>query len=169
MSGVTNTTPMNIFQNDMQQWSNRLNTAIHIFKEQMDMILEARNDIAICQHTIMQQNNQIVHLKIQMASTSTAVSTLMTTLSYSKKVEIFNDPGEYNRSKAKFEKWWAKIQAWLIVNFYAIPPSSADAIGAVLSQLKSPKAGPFIQVYLTQAAQGTYTWTQLVNGVEGLF
>ena len=50
MSGVMNTTSMDIFQDDTQQWSDRLNAAIHIFKEQMDMILEARNDVARCQH-----------------------------------------------------------------------------------------------------------------------
>ena len=46
MSGFTNATPMDIFQDNTQQWGNRLNIAIHIFKEQMDMILEARNDMA---------------------------------------------------------------------------------------------------------------------------
>ena len=35
--------------------------------------------------------------------------------------------------------------------------------------IKGLKAGPFTQVRLTQAAQGTYTWNQLVNDVEGLF
>ena len=53
---------MDIFQDDMQQWGDRLNTAILIFKEQMDMILEARNNMARCQHIINQQNNQIAHL-----------------------------------------------------------------------------------------------------------
>ena len=44
ISGATNATSMDIFQDDTQQWNDRLNTATHIFKEQMDMILEARND-----------------------------------------------------------------------------------------------------------------------------
>ena len=43
---------MNIFQDDTQGWNDQLNTAIYIFKKQMDMILEARNDIARCQHII---------------------------------------------------------------------------------------------------------------------
>ena len=94
---------------------------------------------------------------------------MATTSSYSKKVEIFNDPGEYDGSKAKFEEWWAKMQAWLIVNQHAIPTSSQDAVGAVLSWSKGRKAGPFAQVCLTQAAQETYTWNQLVSDVEGLF
>ena len=88
---------------------------------------------------------------------------------YSKKVEIFNDTGEYNGSKAKFEEWWAKMQAWLTVNQHAIPAGSQDAVGAVLSQLKDLKAGPFAQVRLTQAAQETYMWNHLVSNVEGLF
>ena len=50
-----------------------------------------------------------------------------------------------------------------------IPASSQDAVSAVLSQLKGPKAGPFAQVCLMQAAQGTYMWRRLVNNVEGLF
>ena len=82
----------------------------------------------------------------------------MSTSSYSKKVEIFNDPGEYDRSKAKFEEWWTKMQAWLTVNQHAIPAGSQDAVGAVLSQLKGLKAGSFAQVHLMQAAQDTYMW-----------
>ena len=46
MSGVMNTTPMDIFQDDTQGWNDRLNTVVQIFREQMDMILEARNDMA---------------------------------------------------------------------------------------------------------------------------
>ena len=105
MSGVTNATPMDIFQDDTQGWNDRLNTAVQIFREQMDMILEARNDVAHCQHIIAQQNTQIANLQLQAqaqgAGSSTAQATA-TTSSYSKKVEIFNDPGEYDGSKAKF-------------------------------------------------------------------
>ena len=172
MSRVTNATPMDIFQNDTQGWNDRLNAAIQIFREQMDMILEARNDMACCQHIIAQQNMQIVNLQLQAqaqgAGPSTAQETT-TTSSYSKKVEIFNDPGEYDGSKVKFEEWWAKMQAWLTVNQHAIPAGSQDAVSAVLSWLKGLKAGPFTQVRLTQGAQGTYTWNQLVSDVEGLF
>ena len=167
MSGVTNATPMDIFQDDSQGWNDHLNAVVQIFREQMDMILEARNDVARCQHIIAQQNTQIANLQLQArgAGPSTAQG-MTTTLSYSKKVEIFNDPGEYDGSKAKFEDWWAKMQAWLTVNQHAIPASSQDA---VLSQLKGPKAGLSTQVCLTQAAQGTYTWGGLVSDVEGLF
>ena len=172
MSGVINATPMDIFQDDTQGWNDQLNAAIHIFKEQMDMILEARNDMARCQHIIVQQNMQIANLQLQAqiqgAGPSIAQATV-TTLLYSKKVEIFNDPGEYDRSKAKFEEWWAKMQAWLTVNQHVIPASSQDTVSAVLSWLKGPKAGPFIQVHLMQVAQGTYIWNRLVNDVEGLF
>ena len=77
---------------------------------------------------------QIANLQLQAqgASPSTA-QTMMTTSSYSKKVEIFNDPGEYDASKAKFKEWWAKMQAWLTVNQHAIPAGSQDAVSAVLS------------------------------------
>ena len=92
-----------------------------------------------------------------------------TSASYSKKVEIFTDPGEYDGSKVKFEEWWAKAQAWLKVNEHTIPEGSQDAVGAILSQLKGLKVGPFAQVHLTQAAQGFYMWTELVRDVEGLF
>ena len=146
MLGVTNATPMDIFQDDTQGWNDQLNAAVHIFKEQMDMILEARNDVARCQHIIAQQNTQIANLQLQAqgqgAGPSTAQPTTSTSL-YSKKVEIFNDPGEYDRSKVKFEEWWAKMQAWLTVNQHEIPASLQDAVGAVLSQLKGLKASPF--------------------------
>ena len=172
MSGVTNATSMDIFQDDLQGWNDQLNAAIHIFREQMDMILEARNDIARCQHIIAQQNTQIANLQLQAQGQGAGPSTaqaMVPTLLYSKKVEIFNDPGEYDRSEAKFEEWWAKMQAWLMVNQHAIPAGSQDAVGTVLSWLKGPKASPFTQVHLTQAAQGTYMWNWLVNNVEGLF
>ena len=161
MSGVTNATSMDIFQDDIQGWNDQLNAAIHIFREQMDMILEARNDIARCQHIIAQQNTQIANLQLQAQGQGAGPSTaqaMVPTLLYSKKVEIFNDPGEYDRSEAKFEEWWAKMQAWLMVNQHAIPAGSQDAVGTVLSWLKGPKASPFTQVHLTQAAQGTYMW-----------
>ena len=124
MSGVTNATSMDIFQDDFQEWNDRLNAAVQIFREQMDMILEARNDVACCQHIIAQQNMQIANLQLQAqgAGPSTAQAT-MSTLLYSKKVEIFNDPGEYDRLKVKFEEWWAKMQAWLTVNRHTIPAS----------------------------------------------
>ena len=115
----------------------------------------------------MQQANQIVCLQAQGAVPSTAQG--MSSTTYSKKVEIFNNPGEYNGFKAKFEEWWAKAQAWLKVNKHAIPACSQDAISAIFSWLKGHKAGPFTQVHLTQAAQGTYTWTRLVSNIEGLF
>ena len=161
---------MDIFQDNSQGWNDHLNAAVQIFREQMDMILEARNDVAQCQHIIAQQNTQIANLQLcaQGAGPSTAQGPT-TTSSYSKKVEIFNDPGEYNGSKVKFKEWWAKMQAWLTVNQHAIPASSQDTVGAVLSRLKGPKADPFAQVRPTQVAQGTYTWTQLVSDVEGLF
>ena len=112
MSGVTNATSMDIFQDDTQGWNDRLNTAIHIFKEQIDMILEARNNMTRCQHIITQQNTQIANLQLQAqgqgAGPNTAQATVPTS-SYSKKVEIFNDLGEYDGSKAKSEEWWAKM------------------------------------------------------------
>ena len=114
MLGLTNAILMDIFQNDTQQWNNRLNAATHIFKEQMNIILEARNDVVRCQHIIAQQNIQIANLQLQVqgqgASPSTAQAMVPISL-YSKKIEIFNDLGEYDRSKAKFEERWAKMQA----------------------------------------------------------
>ena len=108
--GVTNATLMDIFQDDMQGWNDRLNTAVYIFKEQMDMILEARTDMARCQHIIIQQNTQIANLQLQTQAQGAGPSIAMVTTSlYSKKVEIFNDLGEYDGSKAKFEEWWAKM------------------------------------------------------------
>ena len=65
MSGVTNATPMDIFQDDSQGWNDQLNAAVQIFRKQMDMILEARNDVARCQHIIAQQNTQIANLQLQ--------------------------------------------------------------------------------------------------------
>ena len=80
MSRVTNATSMDIFQDDFQEWNDRLNAAVQIFREQMDMILEARNDVAYCQHIIVQQNMQIANLQLQAqgAGPSTAQATMST-------------------------------------------------------------------------------------------
>ena len=134
------------------------------------MIQEARNDVARCQHIITQQNTQIANLQLQAQAQGAGPSiAIVPTSSYLKKVEIFNDPGEYDGLKVKFKEWWAKMQAWLTVNQHAIRAGSQDTVGAVLSQLKGLKAGPFTQVHLMQAAQGTYTWNWLANDVEGFF
>ena len=45
----------------------------------------------------------------QRAGSSTAQGS--TSTSYSKKVEIFTDSGEYDGSRMKFEEWWVKAQA----------------------------------------------------------
>ena len=100
---------MDIFQDNTQQWGNRINAAVLVFRKQMEMIIEARNNMAQCQQVIMQQANQIVHLQAQEAGFSTVQGT--SSAAYSKKVENFNDPGECDGSKAKFEEWWAKVQA----------------------------------------------------------
>ena len=171
MSGVMNATPIDIFQDNTQQWGNRLAAATLIFKEQMKMIVKARDDVTRCQHIITQQNNQIAHLQVQMRTNTTAMaaSAQLTSTSYSKKVKIFMDPGEYDGSKAKFKEWWAKAQAWLKVNKHAILEGFQDAVRAILSRLKGLKVGPFAQVHLMQVAQGFYTWPELVCDVEGLF
>ena len=55
---------------------------------------------------------QITNLQLQAQGQEAGPSTAqaMTSISlYSKKVEIFNDPGEYDGSKAKFKEWWAKM------------------------------------------------------------
>ncbi|RTR35484.1 hypothetical protein EKG38_24685 [Shewanella canadensis] len=85
---------------------------------------------------------------------------------YSKKIEVFNDPGEYDGSKAKFEEWWAKMRAWLKLNEHAIAPESHEAVLAVLSRLKGAKAGPFAQTCITKGT--AYTWAELVSDIKGL-
>ena len=107
MLGVTNAMPMDTFQDDTQGWNNQLNTAVYIFKEQIDIILEARNDVARCQHIIVQENMQIANLQLQAQAQGAGPNTaqaMTSTSSNSKKVEIFNDPGEYDGSKAKFKE-----------------------------------------------------------------
>ena len=94
---------------------------------------------------------------------------MTSTSSYSKKVEIFNNPGEYNGLKAKFKEWWDKIQVWLMVNQHMIPAGSQYTIDAVLFHLKGPKVGPFAQVHLMQVAQENYSWDQMVSNIEELF
>ena len=100
------------------------------------MILEARNDMARCQHIIAQQNTQIANLQLQAQGQGAGPSTaqaMVPTLLYSKKIQIFNDPGEYNESKVKFKEWWTKMQAWLIVNQHMIPVGLQDTVTTVLS------------------------------------
>ena len=112
------------------------------------MIFEVRQAVVQCQPVITQQANQIARLQAQQRAGPSTAPAMTSTSSYSKKVEIFNDSGEYDGSKAKLKEWWAKIQAWLTVNKHMIPASSQDAVGTVLSQLKGSKAHSFAQVHL---------------------
>ena len=60
---VTNATSMDFFQDANQQWKDKLNAAVAIFKEQPNMILEARNNVVRYQQVITQQVNQIAYLQ----------------------------------------------------------------------------------------------------------
>ena len=60
----------------------------------------------------------------------------------SKKVEVFADPGNFNREINHFEEWWLKMKTWLNINQPTIPPKSYDTVVAVLSRMKQ-KAGTF--------------------------
>ena len=52
MLGVTNATPMDIFQDNTQQWGDRINAVVLVFREQMEMIIEGRNNVVQCQQII---------------------------------------------------------------------------------------------------------------------
>lgn len=54
---------MDFFQDANQQWKDKLNAAVAIFKEQPNMILEARNNVVRYQQVITQQVNQIAYLQ----------------------------------------------------------------------------------------------------------
>ena len=117
---------------------------------------------------------QDIYMLMNQVQTLTAkVNTLCTTLPIvagrgtSWRVEVFADPEEYNGSKAKFEEWWSKIKAWLMVNSSTITPGSYEVVVAILSQLKESKTAVFAHIHLQQEC--AYDWLTLVDEVEGLF
>lgn len=88
---------------------------------------------------------------------------------FSSRVEIFTDPGTYDRSKAKFEDWWTKMKAWLDCNpkqFAYIDADRDEIINgkncayAILSWLHGPKGSHFMEGELQKLADGD---TQLYN------
>src|SRR6266576_539439 len=123
-------------------------------------------------------NDEIQRLRIRSDNQAAVIETLRTQAppprgnvggdsGSSRKVEVFTDPGDYEGNKAKFEEWWSKIKGWLYVNRRSITPESPDAVMAVLSRLKGPKAGQFAQTRLKRGDE--YMWNQLEYEIENLF
>src|SRR6266576_2556066 len=123
-------------------------------------------------------NDEIQRLRIRSDNQAAVIETLRTEApppranvggdsGSSCKVEVFADPGDYEGNKAKFEEWWSKMKGWLHINRRSIAPRSNDAVMAVLSRLKGPKAGNFAQVRRARGEE--YTWQRLENEIEHLF
>ena len=60
--------------------------------------------------------------------------------------KVVTDPGTYNGSPAKFDKWWSKIKIWMQVSMQGA--TDAKVAMAVYSWLTGPKAGCWAQVRL---------------------
>jgi hypothetical protein len=141
----------------------------------MAATLSACNDLGTETHTLTTQVTRLSTEKADLEDEVLALTTRLnaqpagstSTRGYTPKVEIFADPGDYDGSRAKFDEWWTKIQAWLRLNATAIPPNSYTAVQAVLSRLKGPTAGKFAE---TRLARGpTYLWNHLEDELPKFF
>ena len=99
-------------------------------------------------------------------ATATATATAQT----AKIPKLLADPGPFDGSMAKFEKWWVKVKAWQAENHLAMPANTDKPVCAVLSRLEGPKAGSFARTRLEILNSGTtYTWVRMCRELEELF
>ena len=83
--------------------------------------------------------------------------------------KLLADPGPFDGSMSKFEKWWAKVKAWQAENHLAMPANTDKPVRAVLSCLEGPKAGSFARTRLEMLNSGTvYTWACMCTELEEL-
>ncbi|EGN93394.1 hypothetical protein SERLA73DRAFT_78699 [Serpula lacrymans var. lacrymans S7.3] len=68
---------------------------------------------------------------------------------FNKKVEVVTDPGAFEEDRARFAKWWIKLQIWVKANWDAFA-DNFEVATAVLSCLKGPVAGQYAQVRLQE-------------------
>ena len=97
------------------------------------------------------------------------------------KVEIFQDPGSYDRTPFKFEEWWTKMNAWL--EYHPKQFTKKNQMGfdvpelrlhmyAVLSHLKGTEGAHYAEMELQKLADGMSmhrNWPLFAVEIEGLF
>ena len=97
------------------------------------------------------------------------------------KVEIFQDPGSYDRTPSKFEEWWMKMNAWLECHpkqfaknnqmGFDVPELKLHMY-AVLSCLKGMKGAHYAEMELQKLMDGNslhHHWPLFTTQIEGLF
>ncbi|EGN97001.1 hypothetical protein SERLA73DRAFT_75845, partial [Serpula lacrymans var. lacrymans S7.3] len=89
---------------------------------------------------------------------------------FNKKVEIVADPGTFKGDRARFAKWWIKLQIWIKANWDMFADDFEIAT-AVLSRLKGPVAGQCAQVRMQECyTAGVWpTWDDLKVEIEKYF
>ena len=86
--------------------------------------------------------NQVIALQTKAIATATAMANM------AKISKLLADPGQFDGFMAKFEEWWAKVEAWQSENHLAMPTNTDKPVCAVLSCLQGPKAGSFARTHL---------------------
>ncbi|EGO26691.1 hypothetical protein SERLADRAFT_436500 [Serpula lacrymans var. lacrymans S7.9] len=86
---------------------------------------------------------------------------------FNKKVEVVADPGTFEGDRARFAKWWIKLQIWVKANWGAFS-DDFEVATVVLSRLKRPAAGHYTQVRLQEYyIAGVWpTWDNLKVEIE---
>ncbi|EGO04761.1 hypothetical protein SERLA73DRAFT_149149 [Serpula lacrymans var. lacrymans S7.3] len=89
---------------------------------------------------------------------------------FNKKVEIVTDPGTFEGDRARFAKWWIKLQIWIKANWVVFADDFKIAT-AVLSRLKGPVAGQYTEVQLQECSTANHwlTWDNLKGEIEKYF
>ena len=97
------------------------------------------------------------------------------------KVEIFQDPGSYDRTPSKFEEWWTKMNAWLECHPKQFAkknqmgfkvPELKLYMYMVLSCLKGTKGAHYVEMELQKLMDSNslhHHWLLFTTEIEGLF
>ncbi|EGN93520.1 hypothetical protein SERLA73DRAFT_78412 [Serpula lacrymans var. lacrymans S7.3] len=118
--------------------------------------MSSQQDVNALLHNMWQQilalTNQLAELQANPPAATPSVEK-----KFNKKVEVVADPGAFEGDRARFAKWWIKLQIWVAT--------------AVLSRLKGPVAGRCAQVRLQECyTAGVWpTWGDLKKEIEKYF
>lgn len=95
------------------------------------------------------------------------------------KVEIFADPGTYDRTPGKFEDWWIKMKSWLTANprHFTMKDEDRDEVCnvlktwlAILSHLQGQKGSYYAEMELNKINDNNSnisSWHDIQTGQTG--
>ncbi|KAF8834136.1 hypothetical protein BDN67DRAFT_992727 [Paxillus ammoniavirescens] len=79
-----------------------------------------------------------------------------------KKVEVVADPGCFEGDRARFSKWWTKVQIWISSNLDGLD-TNKEVCSAVWSRMKGPITGRYAETRMIECLNNNnwVSWNDL--------